>query len=204
MLAEQKELYNFITSVEPWKSRYEERQNWIGSVVNPFQKIVRDAIEDYNVRYGNGDDDIFSHEDYLGVCERLTIETEHSPEYYSEFKDVCNDLVTNGICENDIYWNGEFEFEPRKAKGLEISGVIYSIYKFLKKLDPELTMEESYYMYSGQRDEGRFDLHENVPIYGCKDPAFEVSHFYVSGDIVIANIVNLDGDTVAEVRIEER
>lgn len=204
MLAEQKELYNFITTVEPWKSRYEERQNWIGSVVNPFQKIVRDAIEDYNVRYGNGDDDIFSHEDYLGVCERLTIETEHSPEYYSEFKDVCNDLETNGICENDIYWNGEFEFEPRKVRGLEIYGVIYSIYKFLKKLDPELTIEESYYMYSGQRDEGKFDLHENVPIYGCKDPVFEVSCFYVSGDVVIANIVNLDGDTVAEVRIEER
>lgn len=204
MLAEQKELYNFITTVEPWKSRYEERQSRIGSIVNPFRKVVRDAIADYNVRYGNGDDNIFSHEDYLGVCERLTIETEHSPEYYSEFKDVCNDLATNGICENDIYWNGEFEFEPRKVRGLEISGVIYSIYKFLKKLDPELTMEESYYMYSGQRDEGRFDLHENVPIYGCKDPAFEVSHFYVSGDIVIANIVNLDGDTVAEVRIEER
>lgn len=203
MLAEQKELYNFITNVEPWKSRYEERQSWIGSVINPFQKIVRDAIADYNVRYGNGDD-IFSHEDYLGVCERLTIETEHSPEYYSEFTDVRKDLVTNGICEIDVWWNGEYEFEPRKVKGLEVSGVIYSIYKFLKKLDPELTIEESYYMYSGQRDEGRFDLHDNVPIYGCKDPVFEVSYFCVSGDVVIANIVNLDGDTVAEVRIEER
>lgn len=203
MLAEQKELYNFITNVEPWKSRYEERQSWIGSVINPFQKIVRDAIADYNARYGNGAD-IFSYEDYLRVCERLTIETEHSPEYYSEFTDVLKDLATNGICEIDVWWNGEYEFEPRKVKGLEISGVIYSIYKFLKKLDPELTIEESYYMYSSQRDEGRFDLHDNVPIYGCKDPVFEVSCFYVSGDIVIANIVNLDGDTVAKVRIEER
>lgn len=204
MLAEQKELYNFITNVEPWKSRYEERQSRIGSIVNPFRKVVRDAIADYNVRYGNGDDNIFSHDDFLKVYERLTIEAIYSPEYYSEFTDVRNDLVTNGICEDNIYWNGKFEFEPRKAKGLEISGVIYSIYKFLKKLDPELTMEESYYMYSAQRDEGRFDLHENVPIYGCKDPVFEVSYFYVSGDVVIANIVNLDGDTVAEVRIEER
>ena len=65
MKAETKELYNYIITVEPFKSRYENLSTKMISLTVATRVLVKDAINQYGYDYGNGNGlEIFSVEDF--------------------------------------------------------------------------------------------------------------------------------------------
>ena len=194
MTAEQKELYNFVTTCEPWKTKCEKANP--KSTINPYRRIVREAITDYIERYGNSEDEIFTEIDFMKVVERLAIEAVESPEYYIEFME-CKRFMTNTfmISSADIFWKGEYDFAPRRGNALECNGVMFAAYTFLKQFDPETTMEDVYNNISGQRDEGRFDVLDDFLI-----DDYNVNYFTISGSVVFADITK-NGNTICHIRI---
>lgn len=65
MKAETKELYNYIITVEPFKSRYEKLSTRMASLIIATRSLVKYAIWLYGKSYGNGNGyEIFSEEDF--------------------------------------------------------------------------------------------------------------------------------------------
>ena len=116
-----------------------------------------------------------------------------------EFDRCKNTLLIYGIEERDIF-SEEENFTCRKASGLEVLGVVYSVYKFLKKIHPELTIENSYELYSAQYSDGGFDMWDDIQL----NDEFFINSFFVSENVVIVNICNKEGYGVAQVRVRER
>ena len=72
MKTETKELYNYITTVEPFKSRYENLSTEMVSVTIATRRLVKDAIGQYGKDYGNGNGfEIFSEEDFKNCVDEI-------------------------------------------------------------------------------------------------------------------------------------
>ena len=72
MKAETKELYNYTTTVEPFKSRYEKLSTEMASVTIATRRLVKDAIGQYGKDYGNGNGfEIFSEEDFKNCVDEI-------------------------------------------------------------------------------------------------------------------------------------
>lgn len=65
MKAETRELYCYITTVEPFKSRYEKLSTRMVSLIIATRSLVKYAMWLYGKSYGNGNGyEIFSEEDF--------------------------------------------------------------------------------------------------------------------------------------------
>lgn len=196
MTAEARELYSYVTSVEPFATQIEKVSMDCVSPMMVIRQITRNAMEQYNKDYCAAYAELFTSNDFKEVTERIYNEKRGTD--MTKFE-KCKEVLTNeGFDEWDFFTTEEVNIRPCR-NGLERNGVIVFAWEFIKEHTwfNDETFEEFDMNTSGER-EGRFDCHDN---YEIKMTGYDIGAFVVWGDVVCAEIYDEDGSCVAYIRI---
>lgn len=200
MYTEARELYNYVTNVEPFCSRLETMKNeGRGKNIFAIRQLVRDAIEQYCIGYANKDNEIFSNSDFYTVAKWIEADDE-------DFIHVYKFLTGRGIDDvniipprNDISFRGTnntIEYYGVKACAYEFVNNVVTKYipeeKWLiEDIDNNLSSERTWQDGRG----GRFDCHENIQLWDANDRYF-IGAFCVTAMNVVAEIWDIPNDKI--------
>lgn len=196
MTPEARELYTYVTSVEPFATHIKRVNMDCVSPMIAIRQITRKAIEQYHKDYCSLDANVFSEKDFTKVTDRIYNEKRGTD--MNSFEKCVVTLTDKGFNEWDFFTVEEVNPEIRECRnGIEQYGVIVKAWEFVNEYTwYEETYEDINNNTSGER-EGRFDCHDE---YDIKDTDYKIGAFVVWGDVVCAEIYK-DGSNVAYIRI---
>ena len=177
MYAEQMELYNYITNTIPYQERYSKIKN---SSIIKLRSFVRDAIGDYIKDFG-GNNDTFSQDDFDTVVKWLQVNEDDIGNFrrLEKFLKECYSI-------SEVYPINKLPYIRKSHNSIENMGVTYAVYKFIKFIGLEYTIDEIDNNLSSERDMGRFDLFQDIDIHDD----FAISYFQLTDGGVSAIVID--------------
>lgn len=197
MTAEARELYSYVTSVEPFATQIEDVNMDCVYPMMVIRQIIRNAIEQYNKDYCATYAELFTSNDFKDVTEKILREKRGTD--MTKFE-KCKEILTTetDLSECNFFTVEEVKPEIRTTiNSIECYGVIAIAKDFINDFTwLSESYEDVFNNTSGDRG-GRFDCYDN---YEIKDTGYEIGAFVVWGTVVCAEIYDKDSN-VAYIRI---
>lgn len=197
MTAEARELYSYVTSVEPFATQIKNVNMDCVSPMMVIRQITRKAMEQYNKDYCTAYAELFTSKDFKDVTEKIYNEKRGTD--MTKYEKCVEILTTQAdFSEWNFFTVEEVKSEIRTSlNSIECYGVIAIARDFINDFTwYSESYEDVFNNTSGDRD-GRFDCHDN---YEIKDTGYEIGAFVVWGTVVCAEIYDKDRN-VAYIRI---
>lgn len=195
MTSETRELYSYITTVEPFISRYNNLSTEMISLTIATRGLVKDAISQYGKDYGNGNGfEIFSEDDFEECVDKIIDDVEErcGVEVVDEYvvKELARYAPLGILLPNQVSnWR-------KPSNGIEAEGVIWMASKWIAENIPEETIKGAYDNIHGWRDNckgGSFNVDENFRLYDTRE-ILEISDVILCGSCVYLEVWNTEED----------
>jgi hypothetical protein len=197
MTAEARELYAYVTSVEPFVTQIEKVNMDCVSPMMVIRQITRNAMEQYNKDYCTAYAELFTSNDFKEVTERIYNEKRGTD--MTKYEKCVETLTPDIFSQWNFFTVEEVKPEIRPCTtSIEGYGVIAIAKDFINDYTWYSEDYESVYDNTSGEREGRFDCHDN---YEIKDTGYEIGAFVVWGSVICAEIYDEDGNNVAYIRI---
>ena len=198
MTAEARELYSYVTSVEPFATQIKNVNMDCVSPMMVIRQITRKAMEQYNKDYCTAYAELFTSKDFKDVTEKIYNEKRGTDMTKYE---KCKEILTTqtDLSEWNFFTVEEVKPEIRTSlNSIECYGVIAIAKDFIMDYTECFVDYEGVYDNTSGDRGGRFDCHDNYEFIGT---GYEIGAFVVWGTVVCAEIYDEDGNNVAYIRI---
>ena len=202
MREETRELYCYITGVEPFGTRYQKLSTEMVSLTIAIRKLVKDAIGQYGKDYGDRGRfsdgfKIFSEDDFES-CVRRIMSDVREREGVQTMNEYTREFLTNRY--GDRIFDASEVTEWRKPRnGIEAEGAVWMAAKWIEEHLEEETMQDAYdnitAIRQGYDGRCRFDTLDNFELYD-REEVLKIGGVVLQGECVYLEVWNTEMDKI--------